>query len=76
MSIRAGQLRRWVSNGTLFLVTGVYRNRDGRPVAWTHLCTRDVWYGSRCAGQWEGPTETWYTLEDISRDSGLVEEAR
>ena len=75
MGVSAGQLRRWVSNGTLFLVTGVYRDRDARPVAWTHLCTRDVRYRNGYAGEWEGPTETWYSCEDISQDSELVQEA-
>ena len=76
MGVRTGQLRKWQSNGMLFVVTRIepdYNERFSK--VHTHLVTTDVWYRGMYAGEWDGLRDGWYSAQDILSDSDEVQNA-
>lgn len=76
MRVRIGQLRRWKSNGMLFVVTGAELSPSHSFTrVHTHLVTTDVWYSGKYAGEWDGKRDVWYSVVDITADSDEVQDA-
>ena len=76
MGVKTGQLRRWQSNGILFVVTRIEPSHHERfTKVCTHLATTDVWYRGMYAGEWDGRRDEWYSAQDILSDSDEVQNA-